>query len=71
MYIPEKMMVNKFIDVAIPSTKMLFSRLGEAYQTVDRFSGDEVVPMPQSKIDTINDYMQYAAEEAAKLNKSE
>lgn len=62
MYIPEKMQVNKFQDVAIPANKMYFARLGESVPPSQQFTGDEVAPINQSKIDQIEAYERYAEE---------
>lgn len=67
MYIPEKMKVNKFHDVAIPSNKSFFSRLGNVDPNILKYTGDEVAPEPMSKTDSINDYIEYA-EEMARSN---
>lgn len=61
MYIPEEMKkVNKFIDVAIPSNKSYFARVGEVAPPSSQFTGDEVAIMNQDKIDQIVDYANYA-----------
>lgn len=60
MYIPEKMKVNKFEDVAIPSNKSFFARLGAVAPETLKYSGDEPIPEPMSKTDEINDYIDYA-----------
>lgn len=69
MFIPEEMKKeNKFIDVAIPSNKSFFARLGQVSPDSLKYSGDELVPEQMSKTDSINDYISYAEEMA---NKSE
>lgn len=60
MYIPEKMKVNKFQEVAIPSNKSFFARLGNVNPESLQYTGDEVAPEPMSKTDSINDYIEYA-----------
>lgn len=61
MYIPEEMQkVNKFVDVAIPTNKSYFSRLGEVTQPSTQFTGDELAKMNQDKIAQINDYLDWA-----------
>lgn len=60
MYIPEKMKVNKFEDVAIPSNKSFFARLGLVSPDALQYSGDEPVPEQMSKSQSIEDYRQYA-----------
>lgn len=63
MYIPEEMKKeNKFIDVAIPSNRSYFSRLGEVTALSTQFTGDEVAKMNQDKISQIEDYAKYAEE---------
>lgn len=65
MYIPEEMQkANKFIDVAIPSNRSYFSRLGEVTQPSTQFTGDEVARMNQDKISQIVDYAEYAEAKA-------
>lgn len=60
MYIPEEMKkVNKFIDVAIPSNRSYFSRLGEVTQPSTQFTGEEVARMNQDKVSQILDYQEY------------
>ena len=67
MYIPEEMKkVNKFIDVAIPSNRSYFSRLGEVTQPSTQFTGEEVARMNQDKVSQIIDYQEYVDS----LNKS-
>lgn len=61
MYIPDKLKAeNRFIDVAIPSNRTLFSRLGEVGVNKDLYSGDETVPIFESKSDSIDNYQKYA-----------
>lgn len=52
--------VNKFVDVAIPTNKSYFSRLGEVTQPSTQFTGDELAKMNQDKIAQINDYLDWA-----------
>lgn len=67
MYIPEDMKKeNKFADVAIPSNKSFFARLGEVSPDSLKYSGDEVIPEQMSKTQSIEDYRQYAEEMASK-----
>jgi len=61
MYIPKEMMkVNKFEDVAIPSNKSFFARLGAVAPETLKYSGDEVVPEQLSKSDSFDDFQAYA-----------
>lgn len=63
MYIPEEMKkANKFQDVAIPSNRSYFSRLGEVTAPSTQFTGDELARINQDKIDQIEDYAQFAEE---------
>lgn len=73
MYIPEALKkVNKFIDVAIPSNRSYFARLGEVSVPSSQFTGDEKMPLVQDKIDSIVDYAEYAEKMAnEESNKSE
>lgn len=65
MYIPDELKkVNKFVDVAIPSNRSYFSRIGEVQLSPSQFTGDEVAPMNLSKIEQISDYEQYVAMKA-------
>lgn len=70
MYIPESLKkVNKFQDVAIPSNKSFFARLGEVSPDSLKYSGDEVVPEQMRKTDSINDYIEYAEQMAKQESK--
>lgn len=70
MYIPEDMQKpNRFIDVAIPSNKSYFSRLGEVTQPSTQFTGTEVAKMNLDKIAQIEDYLNWA--ESQETSKSE
>lgn len=61
MYVPEEMKKeNKFQDVAIPSNRSYFSRLGEVNQLSTQFTGEEVVKLNQDKVSQIVDYAEYA-----------
>lgn len=64
MFIPEKMKVNKFEDVAIPSNKSFFARLGQVSPDVLKYSGDEVVPEQMTKSQEIDDFALYAEQMA-------
>lgn len=67
MYIPVEMQkVNKFQDVAIPSNKSFFARLGPVSPDTLKYSGDEVVPEQMNKNDSINDFLDYAEEMSKK-----
>lgn len=63
MFIPEEMKKeNKFADVAIPSNRSYFSRLGEVTQLSTQFTGDEVARINQDKVSQIVDFAEYAEE---------
>lgn len=67
MFIPKEMQkVNQFEDVAIPSNKSFFARLGAVAPEALKYSGDDVVPEPMSKSDSFDDYLQYAEEMSKK-----
>lgn len=51
---------NKFQDVAIPSNKSYFSRLGEVTAPTTQFTGEEVAKLNQDKVSQIVDYEEYA-----------
>lgn len=73
MYIPEEMKkANKFVDVAIPSNRSYFSRLGEVSIPASQYTGEEVAQMNQDKISEIEAYAEYAeklAEESSESKK--
>lgn len=76
MYIPESLKKeNKFVDVAIPTNKMLFSRIGEIQPDQRLYSGDDPVPLNQSKSDLLDDFDKYAEamakEEMSKQSKND
>lgn len=76
MYIPNELKKeNKFVDVAIPTNKMLFSRIGEIQPDGRLYTGDDVVPLNQTKSDQLDDFDRYAEqmakEEMSKQSKSE
>lgn len=72
MYIPEEMKkVNKFIDVAIPSNKSYFSRLGEVTTPSTQFTGEEVARINQDKISQIQDYLDYVQSQSENYDKNE
>lgn len=64
MYIPEAMKVNKFVNVHIPSNYDYFSRFGNFNPTSASYTGEETAPMAQNKVDSINDYLEYAKQMA-------
>lgn len=65
MYIPDKLKAeNRFVDVVIPNNRTLFSRLGEVGVNKELYSGDNIVPMFESKSDSIENYQKYAEQMA-------
>lgn len=73
MYIPEDMQkVNKFVDVAIPSNRSYFSRIGEVTAPSTQFTGDELARMNQDKIaqitEAMEDYQKYVESQNSKDN---
>lgn len=65
MYIPEELKkVNKFVDVAIPSNRSYFARLGEVSVPSSQFTGDKTLPLVQDKVDQIVEYGEYAEQMA-------
>ena len=57
---------NAFIDVAIPSNRSFFSRLGEVVPSSGLYSPDDVVRVNQSKIQQIEDYQKFLESETSK-----
>lgn len=54
MFIPEKLKLNKFKDVKIPSNKDFFARVGlGSVGTPGSYTGDELATPVKSKIDQI------------------
>lgn len=75
MYIPDDMQkVNKFVDVAIPSNRSYFSRIGEVTAPSTQFTGDELARMNQDKIaqisEAMQDYEKYVESQNNKENES-
>lgn len=62
MFIPEKMRINKFKDVAIPQNKDYFARLaGNVVQApAGAYTGDEPVHIEGNKTDELYAYARYA-----------
>lgn len=54
MYVPdEKIKVNAFRIVAIPRPIEFMRRFGSASSPTSSFTGDEVAPLPQNKVDML------------------
>lgn len=72
MYIPDALKkFNDFIDVAIPSNKSYFSRLGEVKIPSTQYTGEEVAQMNQDKISEIEAYAEYAEKMSEESKESE
>lgn len=55
MYFPdEKMKVNRFRVVAIPKNSEFYKRFGDTVAPSNSYTGDDVAPLPQNKIDAIS-----------------
>lgn len=54
MYVPEALKVNRFVDVAIPSNKDYFARLGRQALSEGQYTGDDPAQMPSAKVDQIS-----------------
>lgn len=64
MKIPEKLEINKFKEVRIPTKGEMFKRLGANNVSVP-YSGDEMVTAAQRLSDQMADYMAWEKEMAA------
>lgn len=54
MFVPEKLKLNKFKLVKIPSNRDYFGRVGlSSPGTASQYTGDDMALPPQSKIDQI------------------
>lgn len=67
MYCPDELKLNKFKHVRIPSNDQYFARYGGVSpEDSGNYTGDEAIPMAQTKIDAIAEgaqlYEQYARE---------
>lgn len=62
MFIPDEMKnINQFMDVAIPSNKSYFSRIGEIQLPASQFTGEEVAAPNLDKISQMErDYEAFA-----------
>lgn len=71
MFVPDKLKLNKFQHVRIPSNKEYFSRVGlSGLGASNQYTGDEFAPPSQSKIDQIletdREYQKYLRENTKK-----
>lgn len=71
MFIPEEMMINKFVAVNIPKPKSMFARVGQVSLPDKDYSGDDVVPEQMRKVDSMADYEAYAEMMAKEQSKSD
>lgn len=67
MVIPEKLKLNRFKLTVIPRPRAYFSRFGSVSPVSSRYSGDESLPIIQSKIDSIVDIQRQIDEIQAKF----
>ena len=64
MFIPEELKVNKFVVARIPSVSTYFQRFGNFTPASSFYTGDSV-PKDLNKVDSINDYLDYAKAKAS------
>lgn len=67
MYCPEELKINKYKHVRIPTNDQYFQRYGGVSpESAGTYTGEESIPMAQTKIDAIAEgaelYEQYARE---------
>lgn len=62
MYIPEEMKFNRFVDVKLPKNHDYFARLGQFQPSPSMYTGDDPAIMEQNKVDSIQDYLDYASQ---------
>lgn len=62
MFLPdERMDVNKFVAVHIPSKSTYLQKFGFATAPASMFTGDEFAPIPKDKVSSIADMEAYDA----------
>lgn len=75
MFIPEKMKLNRFKEVSMPTARDYFKLTGFQATPQSSYTGDESAPQPMNKVDSINDFLDYAEmmarEEAIKQTKND
>lgn len=60
MLVPDKLKLNKFVHVRIPSNKEYFARVGLSSAGLStQYTGDEIADTGKSKIDSIADMDAY------------
>lgn len=70
MYVPEELKVNKFVVTRIPSPSQYFARFGSFTPASAYYTGDEVA-RNLNKVDSINDYLDYARSEMARQSEDD
>lgn len=58
MYCPEKLKLNKFVRVNIPSPAQIFGRFGVREIGSDKYTGEESFPAYQTKVDAVSQQLQ-------------
>lgn len=53
MVVIEELKLNRFRPVAIPDNRTFFGRFGETNPLGSQYSGDEMIPDLQSKLDAL------------------
>lgn len=71
MYIPEKMKLNKFKQVSMPSARDYLQSQGERVAAASEYSGDEIDRGTLSKVDSIEDFRRAVADDVEKLKTEE
>lgn len=69
MFVPEELKVNKFVSVHLPDNALYFARFGYQVPQSQLYTGDDLAVMSQNKLDSINDYFEYAKQMAEKEDK--
>lgn len=71
MFIPDEMKLNRFKQVSLPSARDYLMSQGERVAAASEYSGDADDRGTLSKVDSIEDFRQYAEEEARKAMEKE
>lgn len=59
MFIPEKMKLNRFKDVSLPSARDYFKLTGFQATPQSAYTGDELAPRQMNKVESIEDFERY------------
>ena len=59
MFVPEKLKLNRFVDVNIPDNRSYFTRFGKSVVPTGSYTGDDSAPMPKNKVDTFVDMEEF------------